>query len=214
MTVATKLMPPPLLEQLFQLAGGITVEGLSKKQFNELTALYPELQMEREKNGKINIMSPVKGGSGIRENKLNYRLRHWHMQAGKGESFSPSTGFNLPDGSTKSPDAAWLSADKMETLTADEIENQYIPTVPDFIVELRSKSDKLSVVKRKMEKTWIANGVKLAWLIDPYKEKVYIYRADGSTDIVTGFDNKLSGESVLEGFELDLSEFKVLKKKQ
>lgn len=214
MTVATKFMPPPLLEQLFQLAGGITVEGLSKKQFKELTTLYPELQMEREKNGKINIMSPVKGGSGIREVKLSRRIGNWCEANIGGEVFSPSTGFNLPDGSTKSPDVSWLSSEKMDTLSVDEIENQYIPVVPNFIVELRSKSDKLVVVKRKMEKTWIANGVELAWLIDPYKEKAYIYRADGSTDIVTGFDNKLSGESVLEGFELDLSEFKVLKKKQ
>ncbi len=214
MTVATKFMPPPLLEQLFQLAGSITVDGLSTKQFKELTALYPELQMERSKNGKINIMSPVKGGSGIREVKLSRRIGNWCEEHVGGEVFSPSTGFDLPDGSTKSPDVSWLSAEKMDALSADEIENQYIPTVPDFIVELRSKSDKLTVVKRKMEKTWIANGVQLAWLIDPYKEKVYIYRADGSIDIVTGFDNKLSGESVLQGFVLDLSEFKVFKKKQ
>ena len=213
MTIATKFSVPPLLDQLFQLGGSITVDGLSKKQFIELTTLYPELQMEREKNGKINIMSPVKGGSGIRESTLNYRVKHWQMEQQNGITFSPSTGFNLPDGSTKSPDVSWLSSEKIEALTADEIENQYIPTVPDFVVELRSKSDKISAVKKKMEKTWIANGVRLAWLIDPFKEKAYIYRIDGTKEIVAGFDNKLSGEDVLEGFELDLLEFKVFKKK-
>jgi len=213
MTVGTKFASPPLLDQIFQLGGSCMVVGLSKKQFKELTALYPELQMEREKNGKINIMSPVKGGSGLREATLNYRVRHWQMEQQNGATFSPSTGFNLPDGSTKSPDVSWLSSEKMDSLTADEIENQYIPAVPDFVVELRSKSDKLATVKRKMEKTWIANGVRLAWLIDPFKEKAYIYRIDGTKETIEGFEKKLSGEDVLEGFELDLSEFKVFTKK-
>ncbi len=200
-----------LLQEIFDFGGVCTIEGLSKEHFNQLTARYPELQMERESNGNINIMAPIKGGSGIRENKLSYRVRHWRMETQKGESFSPSTGFDLPDGATKSPDAAWVSQEKMDSLTGEQIENEFIPVVPDFIVELRSKSDRLKKVKEKMEQTWMANGVKLAWLIDPYKEKAYIYRADGSKETITSFDKKLSGEDILEGFELDLSEFRIYK---
>ncbi len=204
----------PLYAQIFELGGSFTVEGLSKSQFKLLASSFPDLQMEREKNGKINIMAPVKGGSGIRENKLNYRVRHWQMENNQGETFSPSTGFELPSGAVKSPDASWVSQEKMDSLTEEQIEDEFIPAVPDFIVELRSKSDKISKLKRKMEKTWMVNGVRLGWLIDPFKEKTYIYRIDGSKETLEGFDRKLSGEDVLGGFELDLKEFKLLKKKK
>jgi len=216
MTVAKKIPKhtTPLISQILELGGTCSINGLSKEKFKLLASLNPELQMEREKNGKINIMAPVKGGSGIRENRLNYRLRHWREKNDKGECFSPSTGFDLPSGAVKSPDAAWLSAEKMNSLTEEQIEDEYIPAVPDFIVEIRSKTDRLSKLKQKMEKTWMANGVRLGWLIDPYKEKAYIYRLDGSKEVLEGFDRKLSGEDVLEGFELDLREFKVLKKKK
>lgn len=200
-----------LFQEIFDLGGTCTIEGLSKEQFKHIAMRYPELQMEREPNGNINIMAPIKGGSGIRENKLNRRIGNWCEQHLGGETFSPSTGFDLPDGSTRSPDAAWVNQEKMDSLTGAQIENEFIPVVPDFIVELRSKSDRLKKVKEKMEKTWIANGVKLAWLIDPYQEKAYIYRTDGSIEIITDFNQKLSGEDVLVGFELDLSEFRVLK---
>lgn len=204
----------PLYAQILELGGSFTVEGLSKSQFKLLASLYPELQMEREKNGKINIMAPVKGGSGIRENKLNYRVRHWRMENNGGETFSPSTGFELPNGAVKSPDTAWVSSEKMDLLTEEQIEDEYIQAVPDFVVELRSKSDKIAKLKRKMEKTWIANGVRLGWLLDPYKERAYIYRIDGSKEVLEGFNRKLSGENILDGFELDLKEFKLLKKKK
>ena len=211
MTAVSIINRLALFQEIFDLGGACTIEGLSKEQFKHLAMLYPELQMERNKNGNINLMAPIKGGSGIRENKLNRRIGNWCEKYVGGETFSPSTGFDLPDGSTKSPDASWVNQEKMDSLTGEQIENEFIPVVPDFIVELRSKSDRLKKVKEKMEKSWIANGVKLAWLIDPYKEKAYIYRIDGSIETITDFNQKLSGENVLAGFELDLSEFRVLK---
>ncbi|MFK7979919.1 MAG: Uma2 family endonuclease [Saprospiraceae bacterium] len=211
MTAISTINRLALFQEIFDLGGACTIEGLSKEQFKHLSMLYPELQMERNQNGNINIMAPIKGGSGIREDILSFRVRQWRMLAKKGESFSPTTGFDLPNGSTRSPDASWVNQDKMDSLTGEQIENEFIPVVPDFIVELRSKSDRLKKVKEKMEKSWIANGVKLAWLIDPYKEKAYIYRIDGSVETVADFNQKLSGENILAGFELDLSEFRVLK---
>ena len=211
MTAVSTINRLALFQEIFDLGGACTIEGLSKEQFKHIAMLYPELQMERNQNGNINIMAPIKGGSGIREDILNFRVRQWRMLAKKGESFSPTTGFDLPDGSTRSPDASWVNQEKMDSMTGEQIENEFIPVVPDFIVELRSKSDRLKKVKEKMEKSWIANGVKLAWLIDPYKEKAYIYRIDGSIETITDFNQKLSGENILSGFELDLSEFRVLK---
>ena len=124
--------------------------------------------------------------------------------------FSPSTGFDLPDGSTKSPDVAWISKEKTEQLYTQQIEEKFISIIPDFIAELRSKSDQLKKLQKKVKETWIKNGVRLAWLIDPYEEKAYIYRADGSREVITGFDRQLSGEEVLPGFVLDLSRFRLL----
>ena len=213
MTAVSTINRLTLFQEIFDLGGVCTIEGLSKEHFKHIAILYPELQMERDSNGNIHIMAPIKGGSGIRENILSFRVRQWRMLTNKGESFSPTTGFDLPDGSTKSPDASWVNQEKMASLTGEQIENEFIPIVPDFIVELRSKSDRLKKVKEKMEKVWIANGVKLGWLIDPYQEKAYIYRLDGSIEIITDFSQKLSGEDVLVDFELALAEFRVLSNK-
>lgn len=211
MAVATQMQTKtsPFYE-ILNLGGEVSIQGLSKQQFIELASKYPELLMEREKNGKINIMAPVKGGSGHRENRLSFKVNVWQDKVQEGMVFSPSTGFDLPDGATKSPDIAWVSDEKISQLTLEEIEEEFVPVVPDFIVEIRSKTDRLPAIKKKVKETWIANGVRLAWLIDPYKEKAYIFRTDGTEEIVEGFDNELSGENVMPGFVLSLKEFRLL----
>ena len=151
MTAVSTINRLALFQEIFDFGGSCTIEGLSKEQFMHIAMLYPELQMERDSNGNINIMAPIKGGSGIREDRLSFRVRQWRMLTQKGESFSPSTGFDLPDGATKSPDASWVNQEKMDGLTGEQIENEFIPVVPDFVVELRSKSDRLKKVKAKMD---------------------------------------------------------------
>ncbi|MCB0567841.1 MAG: Uma2 family endonuclease [Phaeodactylibacter sp.] len=207
-TASTAGLSP--IQEIVELGGEVVVKGLSKQQFLKLAEHYPELLMEREKNGNICIMTPVKGGSGFRENTLSYYLTDWAIKQEQGMVFSPSTGFDLPDGSTKSPDVAWISKEKTEQLYTQQIEEKFISIIPDFIAELRSKSDQLKKLQKKVKETWIKNGVRLAWLIDPYEEKAYIYRADGSREVITGFDRQLSGEEVLPGFVLDLSKFRLL----
>ncbi|MEL6720753.1 MAG: Uma2 family endonuclease [Bacteroidota bacterium] len=201
----------PLLEFIQQLGGELRIEGISKEGFLQLCAAYPDLIFEREANGMFIVLMPIFGGSGIRENKLQTYVRIWQMQSKQGEVFSSSTGFELPDGATKSPDVAWVSNEKMEQFTSEEIEGTFLAVVPDFVIELRSKTDQLSKVKEKMQQVWIKNGVRLAWLIDPYEEKAYVYRENGSIDVIEDFDGSLSGEKVLPEFELKLEEFKVLK---
>lgn len=206
---ATGLSP---IQEIVELGGEVIVKGLSKQQFCKLAEHYPELLMEREKNGTIYIMTPVKGGSGFRENKLSYYLTDWSLKKEQGMVFSPSTGFDLPDGSTKFPDTAWISSEKSERLNTTTVEEEFISIIPDFIAELRPKSDDLKKLQKKMKETWIKNGVRLAWLIDPYEEKAYIYRADGSQEVIADFGQQLSGEDVAPGFVLDLSEFRLLGK--
>lgn len=195
------------LEDMVLRYGAIVMQNpLSKKDFTELAERYPDLLMEREKNGITTIMSPVKRGSGKRESGLNGFLFMWNYQHRLGEAHGPSTGFELPDGSFKQPDAAWISNDRIAA-SKESGEEAFVNIVPDFVAEIRSGSDPLKKLQRKMTDTWIANGVRLAWLIDPYDEKAYIYRPGEAVRIVAGFSGKtLPGEDILPGFELPLEE--------
>lgn len=197
------------VKDLLVLSPVIHLEDVTKEDFLKLIELFPEHQFEREPNGFVTLMPPTYGGSGNREAKIIHRVAAWVDRSEMGEYYSPSTGFDLPSGATKSPDVAWLSDATLGLLTAADIEESFIPTVPDFIVEIRSSTDKLEMVKKKMLETWIDNGVRLAWLIDPYSETAWVYRTDGTVDKVEGFDQQLSGEEVLPGFVLDLGEFRV-----
>jgi Uma2 family endonuclease len=158
------------IEDLLEQGAEVTITGFSEEQFFKLAEAAPHLSLERTPNGNILVMTPIKGGSGIRENKLIIRIGSYCEKFLGGQTFSPSTGFRLPDGSTRSPDIAWLSPATIAQIPKEEIENAFIPLAPDFVVELRSKSDRLERLKDKMANTWIANGVQLGWLIDPYEE--------------------------------------------
>ncbi|TAK35424.1 MAG: Uma2 family endonuclease [Saprospiraceae bacterium] len=209
-TPVQQIFPFP---EVVEFGGEFVLRGMSKAAFIQISRRHPDLRMEREKNGDITIMAPVKGGSSIRENRLCTRVTNWRDKTKNGEVFNPSGGFDLPDGATKCPDVAWVSSEKMAQLTPEQVEDEFIPIVPDFIGEVRSKSDRLKRLQEKMLNTWVSNGVRLGWLIDPYDERVYVYREDGLFEVVKGFDNKISGEEVMPGFELDLSEFRLYGKK-
>jgi Uma2 family endonuclease len=166
-------------------------------------AANKELRIERDENGQLIIMSPAGGITG----NLNFRLTgifaQWAEQNSHlGYGFDSATGFRLRDKSMRSPDVSWVSKEKWEKLALDDQE-KFAPVCPDFVIELRSKSDSISQLKSKMEK-WISNGCRLGWLIDPLNKKVYIYTPT-STDELSGFSSKLAGGNVLPGFELDLS---------
>jgi len=119
-----------------------------------------------------------------------------------------SSGFDLPDGSFRQPDAAWISTERLAAGKSADGEAS-LSVAPDFVAEIRSDSDRLKKLQTKMTEGWIANGVRLAWLIDPFEEKAYIYRPGRDVEIVEGFSGKtLSGEAVLPGFELPLDEMR------
>lgn len=212
MPVLSEILNKLTLEEILSSEVEMVLKGMTKSQFINLSSQYSQYRMERDKNGAITIITPVKGGSGFRENRLSYKVNVWQDGHKEGMVFSASTGFDLPDGSTKSPDIAWLSKEKIASLSPNEIENEYIPAVPDFVAEIKSKSDSLAKLKRKLKNTWIKNGVRLGWLIAPYGEKAYVYRADGTEETILGFDKKLFGEDVLDGFELPLNEFRLIGK--
>jgi len=185
------------------LIKGKVFERMTDKEFLHFCKENETLHFERDEKGNIIVMPPTVYNTGIKNSDIITELNNWNRKLNLGKVLDSSTGFTLPDGSNRSPDAAWVSNEKHHALTDIE-KNKFAPVCPEFIVELRSKSDRLSYLKEKMQ-MWIRNGVHLAWLIDPIDQKAYIYRKDGSTETVNNFEVHLDGEDVLSGFELDLS---------
>jgi len=188
----------------------LTLESLremSDEEFQKFSAREAPYQFEREPDGTIVMMEPTVSYSGYFNSTLSGELYSWNRKMKLGYLFDSSTGFKLPDGSVRSPDASFVLKERWETLTEKE-KNSYSPLCPDFVVELASPSDDLEELREKM-KMYMTNGCRLGWLIDPENKKIFIYRTPYSFDTVEGFDKKISGEDVLPQFELDLS---ILKK--
>lgn len=179
---------------------------MSDEEFFAFCRQNPDLRIEQDKHGNILIMAPVSFDSGNFESEVLISIGIWNRQTKLGKTFSPSTLFILPSGEKRMPDAAWIAQEKIDQMPPEE-RKTFAHIAPDFVVEIRSPSDNLAELQAKMSDSWIANGVRLAWLIDPADKNVWIYRADGSVEQVSGFSGKLSGETVLPGFELDLSIF-------
>jgi Uma2 family endonuclease len=177
--------------------------GFTDEQFFNFCQQNQGLQLERNSKGQIIIMAPTGSDTSKTNATLVGILWAWNVINESGEVFDSNGGFRLPDTSIKAADVAWLRKDRWAKLSQAEKE-KFAPICPDFVLELRSKNDKLEDIKIKMQE-WIANGCLLAWLIDPQEQKVHIYRPYQMPEIVVGFQNKISGEEVLKGFELDLS---------
>lgn len=177
-----------------------TIE-LTDEQFFQLCRNNQDLRIERTAQGELIIMPPTGWGSGKRNAKLTQRLGNWTDLDGTGVAFDSSTGYKLPNGANRSPDASWISRERLEALNPDPA--RFMPMAPDFAVELRSATDSLRVTQQKMQE-YIACGVRLAWLIDPQNQQVEIYRQGQDVEILRS-PTSLSGEDVLPGFVLDLT---------
>jgi Uma2 family endonuclease len=178
--------------------------GLTEEQFYRLCQVNRDWQMERTAKGELIIMPPVGGVSGNREADFIIDLGVWNRQTGLGKVFSSSTIFRLPKGGDRSPDAAWVSLEKWEALTLEEQEKSP-PLCPDFVIELRSRSDELSPLQEKMQE-YLNSGLRLGWLFNPQDQQVEIYRQTQPLEIVH-LPANLSGEAILPGFSLSLSRF-------
>lgn len=182
--------------------------NMTKSQFHKFLLENEALKIERNKQGIIYIHPVMTLNSAYNEGEAFFALKLWSKQNKElGKVYSPSAAFDLPDGSTHKADGAWISTEKLNQLSEEEKDSIAL-IVPDFVIETRSKTDVPAKLRKKMVEVWMANGVKLAWLIDPRQQKVWIYRADGSRDEISNFDQKISGEPILPGFELDLQELK------
>lgn len=161
----------------------------------------PDIRVERTPEGAIIVMPPTGFESSFRNIEVSEQLARWAKRDRRGTPADSSAQFLLPDGSALSPDAAWVSNKSLRRLTPKQ-RTEFPAITPEFLVEVRSPSDRLKASKAKMEQ-WIANGVQLAWLIDGDAKTVYIYRPGRAPETRRGIQ-KLAGEGPVAGFVLDL----------
>ncbi len=178
-------------------------QQLDDDEFYAFCQINPKLKLERTKDGEILIMALTGGKTGIKNSEIIAELIIWNRQAKAGNVFDSSTGFRLPNGAIRSPDAAWIMKERWEALSESEQE-KFPPLCPDFVVELKSESDPLKAAQEKMGE-WLENGCRLGWLLDPQAHKAYVYRPGRPVAEWEGFAQQLSGEDVLPGFVLDLA---------
>ena len=187
MTALTLQIPPSL--------------KFTDEEFEQIVAFNKELRLELTTQGELIIMSPTGGETGNRNFEIYIDLGIWNRKYHLGKAFDSSTGFKLPNGATRSPDASWIKMERWDNLTPQQ-RKKYLPLCPDFAVELVSESDDVEDTRIKMRE-YIENGLKLGWLINPKDKQVEIYRAGKEVEVLNS-PKSLSGEDVLTDFSLDL----------
>ncbi len=174
---------------------------LTDEQFYQLCRNNPEIKFERNGKGEVIIMSPTGGETGNHNAEIIIDVGIWNRRTKLGKVFDSSTCFKLPNGADRSPDVAWIKQQRWDALKLEQ-RQKFPPICPDFVLELMSPTDRLTVSQSKMEE-YLANGVSLGWLINPKLRQVEIYRPGQVVEVLES-PKTLSGEEVLPGFVLDL----------
>ena len=197
MAQMTQTLTPPA-----SLSLNLRALNLSAAQFEHVAADNPGLRLELTAEGELIAMPPTGTETGRRNSRITQRLMNWADGAG-GVVFDSSTGFTLPNGAKRSPDAAWVKSERYDALTKVQKEG-FAPVTPDFVLELRSPTDSLNVLEAKLEE-YLANGARLGWLLDPQTRRVHVYRPGQAAELLEDPET-VSGEDVLVGFELKVLE--------
>ena len=199
------LQSPSTLEDFkaAQLRLNLQSVDLTDAQFYKLCSDNPELRLELTAERELIIMSPTGSETGRRNSKINQRLANWSEQNGRGVCFDSSTGFTLPNGAKRSPDAAWVRREAWDFLSRDQ-QAEFAPLAPDFVIELRSPGDSLADLQAKMAE-YIETGTLLGWLFDPFTRRAYVYRHGQATECIES-PGPISGDPILPGFVFDPAE--------
>jgi Uma2 family endonuclease len=176
---------------------------LSDEEFERLSETCDCATLERSKEGTILVNAPAGGMTSDGNSEINRQLRNWWIQHRRGRAYDSCCGFFLPDGSSLSPDAAYVAPEQLTGMTRND-RAHFLRLAPAFMIELRSESDSLAKTAQKME-VWMANGVQLGWLIDPYARQVHIYEP-GATAPRIEPGTHVAGSGPVAGFVLDLEE--------
>jgi Uma2 family endonuclease len=178
-----------------------TAHPMSDEELIRFCARNEMLRVEREADGELMLMSPTGSEGAGYDAEVSVELGLWARQDGRGKMFGPSAGFTLPDNSVRAADAHWVSWQRWNALSAGD-RKRYAPLCPEFAIEVRSESDSLTALREKM-RMWLDNGAELAWLIDPSRKAVEIYRPGQEPEVVEG-TSAVEGEGPVLGFVLEL----------
>lgn len=177
---------------------------LNDEQFEMFCRQNPELRIEQSKEGELIVMPGTGGLTGNRNFLLTGRFGIWVEKDATGVGFDSSTIFTLPNGAKLSPDVSWVRKERWNALSKEE-QQRFAPICPDFVIELRSRTDSLKTLQAKMLE-YIENGAELGWLIDPTKRKIYVYHPNEAVEILNE-PQEISGAPILPGFTLELKDF-------
>ena len=180
------------------------LKPLSDEEFFHFCRTNDHLRIERDAQQKIIIMAPAGSFLGNRNFDIGTDFGIWNRKYRKGYCFDSSAGFKLPNGATRSPDVAFILKNRWESLSVDEQE-VFAPICPDFVLELRSKSNSVRDLQEKMDE-YLANGAAFGWLVDPYERKVYVYDSQQPMTIHNNFAQPLRGRYFMDDFEIVLDE--------
>ncbi len=177
---------------------------MTDQAFYEFCQRNTDHRFEMDKRGNLIVMPPTFLETSRINNEINFYLTAWAKKDKTGIAFESDGMFTLPNGAKRAPDAFWILKERYFALSQEEREEKFARICPDFVIELRSKSDNLRKLQNKMRE-YIENGTRLGWLVDPYEKRIHVFRADKTVEV---FDNPttVSGEDVLKDFELDLTE--------
>jgi len=174
----------------------------SDEQFFAFCRQNSDWRVEQTAEGDVLIMPPTGFETGSRNNEISRQLGNWAVQDGSGVAVDSSTGFVLPNGAKRSPDAAWVQRSRLTTLTLEQ-KRKFLPLCPDFVVELRSPSDSLAPIQEKMQE-YMDNGALLGWLIDTQERQIHAYRPGKDVEVLSEAP-RLSASPELPGFTLEFA---------
>ena len=184
------------------LPATLTAQPMTDEEFAEFCANHPDLSFEMTSQGEIIVEAPSDSLTGASRFEVVGELRNWARKDGRGIGCDSSTGFVLPDGARRSPDASWTLKSRVKAIDGHRRKG-FWHLCPDFVIEIKSDSDRLRTLRKKMGE-YLANGAQLGWLIDPEHRSVEIYRPGNEAELRTGID-RLAGEGPVDGFVLDLT---------
>ena len=174
---------------------------MDDEQLFEFCQVNRDYRIERNADGDILIMSPEAASSGSGNTELTLIFAEWARHDGSGRVFGSSTGFVLPNGAMRSPDVSWISKKRLQAI-AQKDWNRFLPLCPDFVLELRSPSDRMRALQEKMQE-YVENGAQLGWLLDAEEKAVHVYRTGKAPEILKN-PTAVSGEPVLPKFSLEV----------
>jgi Uma2 family endonuclease len=185
------------------LPATLTAQPMTDEEFTEFCAEHPDLNFEMTAEGEIIVMAPTHFYTGASNSEIGAQLHDWARKDGRGVDCDSSTGFVLPNGARRSPDASWTLKSRIDNMAPRRERKSFLHLCPDFVIELRSDTDRLRPLQKKMRE-YLENGAQLGWLIDTENRSVEIYRPGGLVETHTAIDS-IAADGPVAGFVLNLT---------